>query len=234
MIKARKREVALRHCERHSIALEYYTADPSSWRDPRESPEANHFFIAAYLLLVSEGHAVCSPFMVFCFIFYNTWHVGILVPQPRIQPTSPAVEAWSLNRWTTREVLAQDLNLYPQPSGPSPGFFLGGSDLSCGIQAGAEPTPHRRFCTFGWLQGIWKKKCNLLFPIFLSSILVSWYTPAIINRACRYNTASLYIFDCVMNLSHSTHGFQYDLLYLFHSVFNVPVKALPNYLKMKK
>ena len=26
------------------------------------------------------------------------------VPQPRIEPMPPAVEAWSLNHWTTREV----------------------------------------------------------------------------------------------------------------------------------
>ena len=29
----------------------------------------------------------------------------ILVPGPGIEPTPPAVEAWSLNSWTTREVL---------------------------------------------------------------------------------------------------------------------------------
>ena len=29
---------------------------------------------------------------------------GILVPQPGIKPVPPAVEAWSLNHWTTREV----------------------------------------------------------------------------------------------------------------------------------
>ena len=30
---------------------------------------------------------------------------GILVPGPGIEPSPPAVEAWSLNHWTTREVL---------------------------------------------------------------------------------------------------------------------------------
>ena len=30
---------------------------------------------------------------------------GILVPKPQIEPTPPAVEAWSLNHWTTKEVL---------------------------------------------------------------------------------------------------------------------------------
>ena len=29
---------------------------------------------------------------------------GILVPQPGIEPTSPAVEVWILNQWTAKEV----------------------------------------------------------------------------------------------------------------------------------
>ena len=29
---------------------------------------------------------------------------GILVPQPGIEPVPPAVEAWSPNHWTAREV----------------------------------------------------------------------------------------------------------------------------------
>ena len=29
---------------------------------------------------------------------------GVLVPQPGMEPTPPAVEAWSLNPWTAREV----------------------------------------------------------------------------------------------------------------------------------
>ena len=43
-----------------------------------------------------------------CFVFYNfgvhheAW--GILVPQPRIKPMLPAVEAQRLNHWTNREV----------------------------------------------------------------------------------------------------------------------------------
>ena len=30
---------------------------------------------------------------------------GILVPQLGIEPTPPALEVWSLNQWTTKEVL---------------------------------------------------------------------------------------------------------------------------------
>ena len=32
-------------------------------------------------------------------------HVGPLVPQPQTESEPPAMEAWSLNLWTTREVL---------------------------------------------------------------------------------------------------------------------------------
>ena len=34
---------------------------------------------------------------------------GILVPQPGTEPKSPAVEAQSLNHWTSREVPTQGL-----------------------------------------------------------------------------------------------------------------------------
>ena len=30
---------------------------------------------------------------------------GILVLQPRMKPVSPALKAWSLKHWTTREIL---------------------------------------------------------------------------------------------------------------------------------
>ena len=42
----------------------------------------------------------------FLFYFLATWRgLRDLVPQPRIELTPPAVEAWSLNHWATREVL---------------------------------------------------------------------------------------------------------------------------------
>ena len=46
-------------------------------------------------------------FSFFCLTFwpYRT-ACGILVPQPEIEPAPPAVEARSLNHWTTREVPA--------------------------------------------------------------------------------------------------------------------------------
>ena len=31
-------------------------------------------------------------------------HVGILIPGPGIEPSPPALEAWSLNNWTAREI----------------------------------------------------------------------------------------------------------------------------------
>ena len=33
-------------------------------------------------------------------------HVGLFIPLPGIKPVSPAVEVWSLNHWTTRQVSA--------------------------------------------------------------------------------------------------------------------------------
>ena len=40
------------------------------------------------------------------FFFFESRHVacGILGPRPGIEPTPPALEAWSLNHWTSREV----------------------------------------------------------------------------------------------------------------------------------
>ena len=44
-------------------------------------------------------------FLNFNFVFWSH-HVAyeILVLQPRMEPTPPALEAWSLNQWTTREI----------------------------------------------------------------------------------------------------------------------------------
>ena len=44
-------------------------------------------------------------FLHIYFFFFLATLCGILVPQPGIEPVPPAVEAWSLNHWTTREVL---------------------------------------------------------------------------------------------------------------------------------
>ena len=49
----------------------------------------------------------------FLSLFLFSWpHLsarGILVPQPGIKPVPPAVEAHSLNHWTTREVPEQEI-----------------------------------------------------------------------------------------------------------------------------
>ena len=43
--------------------------------------------------------------VVFFFFFLpHRVTCGILVPQPGIEPTPPAVEEWSLNRWTATEI----------------------------------------------------------------------------------------------------------------------------------
>ena len=46
-----------------------------------------------------------GAFHVFLFfLFFGPIACGILVPQPRIEPTPPALEVWSINHWTPREV----------------------------------------------------------------------------------------------------------------------------------
>ena len=54
-------------------------------------------------------HFLCYLFLLYFwlllfFLILWVWHMarGILVAQPRMEPTSPAMEAWSLNHWTTR------------------------------------------------------------------------------------------------------------------------------------
>ena len=50
----------------------------------------------------------CSFFFFFLLLLLFFWlhsvACRIIVPQPGIEPASPAVEAWSLNHWTTREI----------------------------------------------------------------------------------------------------------------------------------
>ena len=61
----------------------------------------------------TPGELMCSPtrklIWALCagFLFFLPHHsaCGILVPRPGIEPTPLAVEAWSLNQWTAREVL---------------------------------------------------------------------------------------------------------------------------------
>ena len=47
--------------------------------------------------------------LLYFFFFFFVWLHGeayrILVPRPGIKPTAPAVEAQSLNHWTTKEVI---------------------------------------------------------------------------------------------------------------------------------
>ena len=66
--------------------------------EPHE-PYSNPTFLSGVLLAFSF-------FKVFIYLCLFVGHTacGILVPQPRIKPVPPALEAPSLNYWTTREV----------------------------------------------------------------------------------------------------------------------------------
>ena len=50
-------------------------------------------------------HCVKGLSLISDFPFFPGMACGILVPQPGIKPVIPALEAWSLNHWTAREVL---------------------------------------------------------------------------------------------------------------------------------
>ena len=47
-----------------------------------------------------------KQFLIFIITIFWSHYVAckILVPRPGTEPVAPVVEAWSLNRWTTREV----------------------------------------------------------------------------------------------------------------------------------
>ena len=42
--------------------------------------------------------------VLFTYLFFGCAACQILVPQPLIEPTSPALEVWGLNHWTIKEV----------------------------------------------------------------------------------------------------------------------------------
>ena len=56
----------------------------------RNNAARSNLFLKKYLFIVVFGHA--------------TWYLG-LVPQPGIEPMTPALEARNLSHWTAREVL---------------------------------------------------------------------------------------------------------------------------------
>ena len=80
-----------------------------------------HLSISLQLSFVS----IC---LLFFFFFFWRHHIacGILVPQPGIEPAPPALEAQSLNHWTTREV---------PPSAYSQKQGLMKSSCICSLQA---------------------------------------------------------------------------------------------------
>ena len=44
----------------------------------------------------------------------------MLVPQPGMEPMPPAVEMWSLNHWTTREVPVVNFQTFPSSQKETP------------------------------------------------------------------------------------------------------------------
>ena len=66
-----------------------------------------HRKVAAQALSLLVSITTCFFFLRVFFFFFFWSHCttcGILVPQPEIKPVPPAVEVWSPNHWTVREV----------------------------------------------------------------------------------------------------------------------------------
>ena len=85
-----------------------------------EVPSLSHeslFFLNIYLFIW-----LCQVFVLACRIF--SCDVWDLVPWPGIEPRPPALGAWSLNHWITREVPLIALMLIFQSLGLSQVFPL--------------------------------------------------------------------------------------------------------------
>ena len=100
---------------------------------------------AAFLSFIKAVGCLCLYLVTYLFsIFWPCCMAcGILVPWPGIEPMSPAVEAWSLNNWTTREV-------------PSPPFYWRNwaryLSIAIGLMTGGAQI---------WTQAIWQQSLNL-------------------------------------------------------------------------
>ena len=64
-------------------------------------------FISYMILYMFQCHSPKSSLKLnIIYLFIATMACGTLVPPPGIEPVPLAVEAWSPNHWTTRELLA--------------------------------------------------------------------------------------------------------------------------------
>ena len=72
-----------------------FTAPLRATMDLQPLDKAKHFEFP--LLVIQEAFGFSAPSLS-----SGMWD---LVPQPGIEPRSPALGAWSLSHWTTREVL---------------------------------------------------------------------------------------------------------------------------------
>ena len=80
---------------------------PSHWRAPSGDFVPKHPSAIGWQLLPGGTNSWLfrvHHFFSKSFYSFGRKACGILRPQPEIEPTPPALEAWSLNPWTTREV----------------------------------------------------------------------------------------------------------------------------------
>ena len=71
-------------------------------------------FCSVFCLLLCQYHTFLKKIYAFLFYYFifltSPWVMWKEIPRPRMKPTPPAVEARSLNLWTTREVQYHSFN----------------------------------------------------------------------------------------------------------------------------
>ena len=86
-------------CDRHIVSAQYMLAAIIIRRRIRYCLPC-----APMSSLIALQISLNILIVFYLFIWLHRGVCGILVPQPGIKPMLPALEAWSLNHWTSKEV----------------------------------------------------------------------------------------------------------------------------------
>ena len=89
-----------------SVAFHFLGKKKLSYLPPRNSDTVCLLFYCELCPHPWWSTAACSVDFVLCFsiFIFGCMACGVLVPQSGIEPVPPALEAWSLSHWTSREI----------------------------------------------------------------------------------------------------------------------------------
>ena len=97
-----------------------------AWPHPHFWPldlERRQFFLSKYLLFIDCAGSWLQhmgSLVAACEHLTNTWGMWDLVPWPGMEPRPPALGAWGLSHWTTKEVPRRNNSVNTFPGLPSP------------------------------------------------------------------------------------------------------------------